>query len=144
MSYTIRVYNKVKRIQESVDIEKVELYVDALSTMDNYLTDLNFHSEDGLSRKDLLVLENKAGELVAQIDRFKLFFSDSAFSEQDELKKQLKDCIARCQNWVDVQTDNSGARVDEYIQHVLEASAPEIHKQIDKVIAEIRHSSITK
>ncbi len=74
MSYTIRVYNKVKRIQEFVDIEKVERYVDALSTMDNYFTDLNIHSEDGLSRKDLHVLENKAGELVAQIDRFLVVF----------------------------------------------------------------------
>ncbi len=143
MIYTIRVYKKAKIIQESVDFEKVERYVGSLMSMNNYLSYLSYHFEDGLSGKELRALESRVGHLVKRIDRFKLFFSKSALSEQEKLKTQLKDCLASCQDWTEVHTNDPEARVDDYIKQILEASASKIHKQIDKVITEIRCSSIT-
>lgn len=142
MVYTIKVYYKAKKIQESVDIEKVEHYAFSLASLKNYLSDLSYHSEDGLNGKDLRHLEGKAREIIEQIDRFKIYLSGSALSEQEELKTLLRDCVNRCQEWADVRTDNPEVGIDEYINKILKTTAPKIQKQIDKVVAEIRRSSI--
>lgn len=141
MIYTIKVYNKTKKIQESVDIEKVERYAFSLASLKNFLSDLSYHSEDGLNGKDLRHLEEKAREIIEQIDRFKIYLSGAALSEQEELKTLLRDCMVRCQEWADVHTDNPEVGIDEYIKKILETTSPKIQKQIDKVIAEIRQSS---
>lgn len=142
MIYTILLYRKAKLIQETVDIEMVNRFLKSLNKLDDYLYELNFHSCDGLNEKNLHKLESLSKEIIGQINGFKLSFSYEAFKAQKDLKGKLRDCVERCKLWTDIITENPDAKIDEYLQEILEKIAHDTHNLIECVIKEIRHSTV--
>lgn len=144
MIYTIRVYKKANRIQKSVEIDKVEAFTGSLISLKNFVWDLSYHLDDGIGLKELRLLEQKSRDVIEQIDRYQLLFPDSIMEAQDNLKKQLRDCVVRCQEWSDYKTDYPDASVDEYLKRILETIEPNTNNLISEVITGFRHSKFSK
>lgn len=141
MMYTIKVFHKASRIQESVGTNNAESLLNTLNSLNNYLSELCVHSEDGLQEIHLIRLEQKAQDVVEQVDRHRLYFSDNALKAQDKLVAVLKECIIyRCQQWPEAHIDNTSARIDEYLRKILENDAAKVKDLIEKIIMEVRLS----